>query len=224
MHLLMLIGPPGSGKSTVARALQSAHGLRIIRLREISAARMQRDADFAQRVRGVRDMLGWLPDGMAIPLMHDTLTAGRDEAVLVEGYPGNAAQTQALAQFALERAWPITGLELRVDARRCAQRIAARTVCPACDPDRHRPARATASGLCGDCGVVLVRRSEDSVETASQRITRYRQNVTEIRRAVSAAQLSWYAIDACRAPEEVTFSAVEKVREQFRNEVERNAV
>lgn len=223
MHLLLLIGPPGSGKSTVARALQSAHGLRIIRLREIASACMQRDADFAKRAQGHRDALGWLPDGMAIPLMHNALTAGRDEAVLVEGYPGNAAQTLALAQLAFNRTWPITGLELCADAEVCAQRIAVRAVCPACDPARRRPARATTSGLCADCGAVLVRRSEDSVEVASRRITRFRQNVTEMRLAARAAQLPWHGIDASRAPEEVTFSAVETVREQIRHAVERNA-
>lgn len=143
--IVALLGPPGSGKSTVSAALSARSDLHVFRLRDVSRAQARRDPLIAKAIEDTRDPLGWLSDPIALLLLRRALQDPRTALtpVLLEGYPGTAAQARSLARCTALAGRRLSVIELSVSPATTARRIEARRVCPACDTSQGGPRKLT---------------------------------------------------------------------------------
>jgi adenylate kinase len=223
---VLLLGTPGSGKSTLSGQLASRHNARVFRLREYVQERARADPGLAAAMRARSNALGWLPDQMALSLVGDAVTgpfrpSGRS-MVVFEGYPGNGVQADRLARLLRRLYVPPLALVLRLHPEIAWQRARQRRVCPSCAPEvgePHRPALVSATGLCTGCGGPVKPRSGDSPQRLAARTERHRQQLPHIRRTLCAWGVPWRVLDAHHDPARLLAAAEVELAAHFLKEL-----
>lgn len=199
--VVALLGPPGSGKSTVAAALTAQCGdVRVFRLREFAHQQARTDHTVSQALASHRDPLGWLPHDVATLLVKRALdrSAPSGGVLLLESYPGTPDQAHTLLRDLSETGCRGGGIELAAPYAVLRERIAQRVVCPACDPQRRRPAtrHPDRPTCCASCGTELQQRTNDAPQVAARRLSRYQRHIVPTRAVLQAGGLAWHTVDA----------------------------
>lgn len=178
---VILLGPPGSGKGTVAEKLKEKFGLEHISSGQWFRREMKEGTELGKRVEEyiVRGEL--VPDEMVLGLIEHWLTPGLiAQGYLFDGFPRTRAQAEALDRFCAERSVPVEiVLYLDCPEEMILDRITGRRVCLSCGKVYHVrtfPPRST--GICDLCGSPLKQRPDDTVEVVQNRLVFYRK-ITE---------------------------------------------
>lgn len=185
--LVGVIGPPGAGKSTIVATLAEDCRLPVFRLREAILQRPHLLAGFGSSM----DPLGWVTMEAVRQVLHAALVEDRFAAgaiaVLLDNFPGPAAQLELLAEIANDMNAKVGVLELRAELAAVVTRVTERRVCLYCGPDTHAPAIPSPDepGRCSACGAELFRRESDAPRLHGLRLARYGANQAEIAAATA---------------------------------------
>ncbi len=107
---LVLLGPPGAGKGTQAQRIASRLGVPAISTGDIFRANIKGGTELGQLARSYSDAGRLVPDEVTNDMVRDRLAAPDVETgFLLDGYPRNAAQVQALREM-------LTGAGVQLDA------------------------------------------------------------------------------------------------------------
>ena len=184
MKIVVLLGAPGSGKGTVAGRLVAADNT----LRHVSSGDLLRDAVKRQTPSGVEAeefmQRGELvPDAIIAQMIAD-LMSGISGActLLLDGFPRTVAQAQIL-DATLERCGAMFGcvVLLEVADEILVERIAGRRLCPKCGAGYHVPnIPSRKEGVCDVCGIGLVTREDDNLETVKHRLSVYQKQTVPL--------------------------------------------
>ena len=164
---IILMGPPGAGKGTLAKQLKSAFNLV-----HISTGDMFREAIKAQTELGVLaasyiNKGDLVPDDVTIGLVKERLSQPDCEAgFLLDGFPRTLPQAEALNEIAKSISRPIEAvINLDCDNEELVRRISGRRVCKNCGAPYHVVTmKPKVEGVCDLCGVPLFQRKDDIEE------------------------------------------------------------
>jgi adenylate kinase len=172
----VLLGPPGAGKGTQARALGALWAIPQVASGDLLRASVREHSEHGREAAGYMDRGQLVPDELVLKLVAARL--GKDDArkgFILDGFPRNVMQAEALAA-GLERA----GVKLDkvvaviVPDEEIVKRISGRRTCRNCDAMYHvafePPAKA---GVCDKCGGELYQREDDAEETVRERLKVY---------------------------------------------------
>ena len=121
--LIVLIGPPASGKTTQAQILQKERGLAIISVEDLIAQNLQSFQKFARpEIQGVEPRL----DPVLNRLVAERLRSiDRSKGVILDGYPAAKEQGDHLTSLMAEFGFgPPVVLQLRLDDAEVRRRSA----------------------------------------------------------------------------------------------------
>ena len=173
---IILMGPPGAGKGTLAKQLKEE-----LHLVHISTGDMFRDAIKAQTELGklaqkyIND--GHLvPDEVTIGLVKERLSQPDcDAGFLLDGFPRTLPQAEALSEIAKEISRPIdVVVNLDCDNNELVRRISGRRVCKNCGAPYHiESMRPKVEDTCDLCGGPLYQRKDDNEEALKTRLSLY---------------------------------------------------
>ena len=172
---IVLLGPPASGKGTIADGLRSEFGLPIVS--PGSLLRAERTAGTALGLEAdAKTSQGQLIDDATInALVGNWIRQQKGDGLVFDGYPRTLGQATALDAELAERAKPldlVILLEASVNTLRL--RVEHRAICNQCGNilsiGVHVP---SADANCPRCGGALSHRSDDSVETLERRLQEY---------------------------------------------------
>ena len=173
---LVLLGPPGAGKGTQARALSALWGIPQIASGDLLRAVVREDSELGREAASYMDRGQLVPDEFVLKLIADRFRKkDAHRGFILDGFPRNVMQAEALAAR-LEKA----GLKLdkvvaiTLPDEEIVKRISGRRTCRKCAAMYHTVFEPPAKpGVCDKCSGELYQRDDDAEETVRERIKVY---------------------------------------------------
>jgi adenylate kinase len=154
-----------------------------------------------------------LPDEIIVDLVSAWLKEGDDQFVF-DGFPRSTGQANALEELLAKRETPLdVVIALDADLNTLQSRVVHRLMCKDCGEILSIGLHvASESDPCPKCGGILVRRSDDSLETLAARMVEYRDKTEPLLEYYDNRKLL-RRVDSSQLPE-VVFASVSRILEE----------
>ena len=204
---LILLGPPGAGKGTQARAIAGTFGLRHLSTGDLLRKHIQDRTSLGAQAQVYYDKGEYVPDRLVVAIVKEELSLIHPRVgVVLDGFPRTVAQAESLERTLGEFGQQIdAAIELASDTEEIVQRAEGRRICPQGHTYHtvNNPPRT--AGRCDVDHLPLKQRVDDRPATVRRRIKVYREQ--------SQPLLGYYAekhllrsVDGTQTIEEVTES------------------
>jgi adenylate kinase len=177
MNLVLMMGPQGSGKGTVATRLAQEYGMVHVSTGDLIRAEIKSGTDLGKRVEKIINEGKLLDDELMLSMLKQHL-AKQDgkRGVLLDGFPRNIGQAKALnKKFKVACI-----LELDVPDQVAVQRISGRVQCKKCGEIYGVKLPPKKKGICDKCGGLLATRDDDKPEAVKARLKIYHETTKPI--------------------------------------------
>lgn len=178
--LIILLGLPGVGKGAIARKLHNNFNFEIFSTGELLRKEIRDNTALGKMVKPLVTQGKPVSDEMMINLVKERLSTKGN--IILEGFPKNVAQAEALDEFMLEN-----GIQLDLVINFSApeevikERVRQRRVCSKCSTVYNLvncPPKE--ENICNNCGNPLTKREDDDDVLLNARIERYNMNSTPL--------------------------------------------
>lgn len=173
---IILMGPPGAGKGTLAKKLLQKYGFAHISTGDMFREAMKEGTELGLLAKSYIDRGDLVPDEVTIGIVRERLSKNDlDKGFLLDGFPRTIPQAEALEKIAKEVNRPIhTVINLDCDEKELIRRISGRRVCKNCGAPYHvETMRPKVEGVCDVCGGPLYQRADDNEDALKVRLTHY---------------------------------------------------
>lgn len=173
---VILLGPPGAGKGTQSKRLQTVVKLPHVASGDLFRAMAREDTQLAREVRSYMDRGEYVPDDLTIKLVLARLREPDAQAgFLLDGFPRTIAQARALDQQLSAEAQELSVvLYITAPVETLVRRLTGRLICPNCSAiynvDTNPP---KFDMICDVCGHTIDRRSDEAPEVVRTRLDTY---------------------------------------------------
>jgi len=188
MDLIVLLGPPGAGKGTVASHVAGPLGARHVSTGSILRKAAASDSPTGKNVRQYLEKGQLVPDSVMIGLIGELLAAADPASRFVlDGYPRSVSQAESLKRIARENSASVRcAYYIDVPVELAVSRLSGRRVCPSCGTnynlDNMMPVKD--GNRCDKCHTLLITRDDDRPETIRRRMEVYHDE--------TAPLIAWY--------------------------------
>lgn len=202
--MILLFGPPGSGKGTQSPLISRLLNIPAISTGEMLRAEVEAATPLGQEIQSILAAGSLVSD----ELVND-IVVGRVKqpdclnGFLLDGYPRTVAQALFLDRKLVELNFPPpTVFHLATPKSVLIERISSRRQCPVCGRIYNLLFKPPLKpGLCDNEGARLVRRSDDSVDVVSARLEAYERQTEPIIQHYAGGD--FHSIPANRPPAEI---------------------
>jgi len=174
---LILLGPPGAGKGTQAKAIAARCGLVQLSTGDVLRAAVASGSQVGREAKAIMERGDLVPDAVVARVVAERIDQPDcAKGVIFDGFPRNLAQADALDRLMKEKRKKLDAVvEIKVDDRRIIERIVGRFSCATCGASYHdRFHRPKVRGTCDVCqGTSFTRRDDDTAETVMNRLMVY---------------------------------------------------
>ena len=179
----IVLGPPGAGKGTQAKAVVDAHGVPHISTGDILRAAVKAGTKVGLDAKSYMDKGELVPDEVVVAIVVERLKESDcEKGWLLDGFPRTVVQAQALDKAVAEMGTPISSvIYLNVSPENVVIRISGRRLCRDCPAGyhvTHMPPEE--EGKCDECGGELYQRDDDNEETVRARLDAYNAQTAEL--------------------------------------------
>src|SRR5438477_2217854 len=175
---VILLGPPGAGKGTQAKAIVARYGIPQISTGDILRENRAQGTELGKRAAAIMDRGELVPDELVCDMVAARLAhADCARGFILDGFPRTVKQAEwldkLLAKSAARTPAPVV-ISLKVDYNNLLRRLTGRRSCPACGRIYNvyfQPPRVP--DVCDVDGSKLVARQDDSEAVISERLKAY---------------------------------------------------
>ncbi len=173
---VLLLGAPGAGKGTQAAMLSRELGLAHVASGDLFREAAKQGTELGLLAKSYMDKGELVPDEVTIAMVMERLErADCAQGVILDGFPRTLEQAKALyhALGAMGKAIDKV-LYIKATDAELIRRLSGRRICRSCQASYHESSKPPkVGGKCDECGGELYQRSDDSVETAKNRLKVY---------------------------------------------------
>jgi len=178
---IILLGPPGAGKGTQAKALAKKINLPHISTGDLLRQNVAQDTNLGKQAKAFMNKGALVPDDLVTQMLDRRIDQPDIEnGFILDGYPRNINQARALDNMLGERNIKID-LVIYLDTSLpvIIQRLTGRLVCKECGANFHiKNMPPKVNGICDNCGGRLYQRTDDQEATIKRRLSVYEKETS----------------------------------------------
>lgn len=204
LEVLVLLGPPGSGKGTQAVRLAAECGLPHISTGDLFRSNVKGGTELGAKAKEFMNAGKLVPDSLVLDMLFDRVgNPDCGDGYILDGFPRTLPQAEAYGEQ-LPGGTALSVLDLRVDDEILVERAAGRLSCKSCGHIHHATfSPPKQEGVCDACGTAgLERRVDDAPDVVRQRLAVYHEQTAPLTRFYEE-QGVLTVIDGERTPDEV---------------------
>lgn len=172
---LVIFGPPGAGKGTLAQGLQSKLGIPHLDMGELLRDEVRRGTEVGKIVSAYISQGRLAPDEVVFQVLRQKLE--QTKGYILDGFPRTPAQAEMLEKVSP----PDLVLNLVVPEEVIIRRLSARRLCEKCGAIYNLISLPPAKeGICDRCGGRLYLREDDRPEIVKERLRVYREQTEPV--------------------------------------------
>ncbi len=174
--ILILIGPPGSGKGTQAKLLSQKYGYKHISTGDLLRALAGNSEANEQQKQALEEMKAGklVPDWLVYELAFEAITNSLNNGVgvVLDGAMRNEQQAQKYQNFFIANNWQneIQAIEVALSDDGIFNRLTKRRICAKCGEIIPYLPSTKDLTICQKCGGELIARQDDASEVIQKRI------------------------------------------------------
>lgn len=173
---VILLGAPGAGKGTQAKALEEHSGLVHVASGDLFRSALRQGTELGMLAKSYMDRGELVPDEVVIRMILERISQPDcQRGVIFDGFPRTIDQVAALTVELERQGRDLRAvLFLKVPEAMLLRRIAGRETCKTCGSTYnvyYFPTKRP--DVCDECGGRLYQRNDDNMETAQRRLGVY---------------------------------------------------
>lgn len=181
---ILLLGAPGVGKGTQAKALVKAWGIPQISTGDLLRSNVERGTERGLQAKHLIDQGILVPDDLVNQMVADRLKQPDTvSGYILDGFPRTLGQANWLDQHlaGMPGTLPVIAISIRVSYNQLLRRITGRRICSVCKTIYNAYLQPPAvDEICDKDGAKLVRRSDDSQEVFDGRMRAYESQTAPV--------------------------------------------
>jgi adenylate kinase len=206
--ILVLLGPPGSGKGTQAKKLVSTHHWPQLSTGDMLRAAIGEGTQLGLEAKAFMDKGSLVPDSVVIGLIAArSKVADCKNGFVLDGFPRTIPQAEALDKMLKEQGRAVDrSILFQIPDSELVRRLSGRRTCLSCGSMfQLETLKPREEGICDKCGAPLIQRDDDKAEVIQKRLAVYHQQTAPLAKYYETAG-KLKTIDATQSPDEVTQS------------------
>ncbi len=182
---IILLGPPGAGKGTVANLLKSHDDSVHISTGDILRNAVKDGTPLGIEAKGYMDRGDLVPDSLIMGMMEERLKEDDcQKGFIFDGFPRTIPQADALTELLNKLDLKldfVVNLEIEKDVvldRLTARRTCTNSSCQAIYNTKSNPTKV--EGVCDKCGSPAIQRSDETKEAILNRLETYNKSTAPL--------------------------------------------
>jgi len=180
---IILLGPPGAGKGTIAKALMQLDGSVQISTGDILRTAIADGTELGKLVEAEMAAGNLVTDDLIMGIMEQRLQQKDcQQGYLLDGFPRTIPQAEALKALLAKLGEKLDcALELDMPRDVIIDRLTTRRTCTNCGEIyniKFKPPRV--DGVCDACGSAIVQRDDETVEAIENRLQVYNEQTAPL--------------------------------------------
>lgn len=180
-QVIILLGPPGSGKGTQATRVTKELNIPHISTGDLFRANIKNSTDLGKKAQEYMNAGKLVPDSLVLDMLYDRIKKEDcAKGYLLDGFPRTIAQAEAFKEKTKETS-NYSVINLSVADGEIVKRITGRLMCKGCQAIYHKSFSPPAKvDVCDSCDKELYQRDDDKVDVVKERLSVYHKQTAPL--------------------------------------------
>lgn len=211
--VIILMGPPGSGKGTHANPLSKRLAIPHISTGDLFRENIRAQTELGQTASSYIRRGQLVPDQVVLDMLFKRIEMPDcSRGYILDGFPRTVAQARALDDKLQKMSCRTVVVNLNIPDSLLVERICGRMACKECSQLYHKTyAPPKEKGICDQCQGSLYQRDDDKEEILAKRLEVYHEQSSPLIEYYGAREDVLKEVPANKPPSEVFESVIEAI-------------